>query len=191
MGSNLRIVKGMIVESENIFLGSRLRQLRGKSSQAEFAVLMDVSVASVSRYEKGTTPIPSDVLHRLCALAGVNADWLLFGTEPVERQRAAGEDGIPAEISAPLPAAGRGSVDMSSKTGEIPATMRAPPATVAGGALNYAGIVRDADRRRMTPAWVKGADQVEIPILADVPAGQWEERTDGGRPAGGGVGGDV
>ena len=49
MGSNLRIVKGMIGESENIFLGSRLRQLRGKSSQAEFGVLMDVSVASVSR----------------------------------------------------------------------------------------------------------------------------------------------
>ena len=80
---------------------------------------------------------------------------------------------------------------MSSKTGEIPATMRAPPATVAGGALNYAGIVRDADRRRMTPAWVKGADQVEIPILADVPAGQWEERTDGDMPAGVGMEGYV
>ena len=41
-----------------------------------------MSPASLYRYERGETPIPSDVVERICDVANIRSDWLLLGRGP-------------------------------------------------------------------------------------------------------------
>jgi transcriptional regulator with XRE-family HTH domain len=61
-------------------LGERIRQIRGKYSQIEFADIVRVKQPMISRYEAGhETPSPR-VLLRIAQFAGQSIEWLLTGT---------------------------------------------------------------------------------------------------------------
>jgi phage repressor protein C with HTH and peptisase S24 domain len=63
-------------------IGTKIKTARGTTSQKEFADEIGVSLATLSRYERGQTPVPSDVLTRICDATGCNAEWLLLGRGP-------------------------------------------------------------------------------------------------------------
>lgn len=64
-------------------LGKRIREIRGELTQAEFASLLDIKQAMVSRYEADKeTPSPQ-VLLRMSRFSGRSMEWLLTGQEPL------------------------------------------------------------------------------------------------------------
>lgn len=69
--------------------GSRLIQIRGEKSQAQFAPKIGVHKNTLGHYERGTRELGADALRSL-VYAGWNANWVLTGEGP-ERLQAAGE----------------------------------------------------------------------------------------------------
>ena len=57
---------------------SRLREVRGSKSQAEFAKLLGVKTAAYGHYETGRTQPSVDVIIRIVEVSGRSSDWL-FG----------------------------------------------------------------------------------------------------------------
>ena len=64
-------------------LGERIRQLRGEMTQSEFADILRIKQAMISRYEANKeTPSPK-VLLRIAQFSGKSIEWLLTGQELV------------------------------------------------------------------------------------------------------------
>ncbi len=61
--------------------GQRLREVRGGMTQAEFAKCMDITTPTVIRYEAGERLPSVDFLHRLITVFGVEATWILQGSD--------------------------------------------------------------------------------------------------------------
>ena len=67
-------------------VGSRIRQLRSQTTQEEFASLLGISQAQLSKYELGLSAPPLGVLVRLIKLFDKQIDWILTGkNEPPGR----------------------------------------------------------------------------------------------------------
>ena len=64
-------------------LPERLRIIRGKLGQTEFAKRIGSSQTGVSAYEKGQRKPDYETLIRVSQEFGVTLDWLLLGTEPM------------------------------------------------------------------------------------------------------------
>jgi len=63
-----------------VALGRRIRELRGfDMQQADFARALGVSQSQLSKYERGESEPPLDVLMRLCEKYGKSLDWLVKG----------------------------------------------------------------------------------------------------------------
>lgn len=62
-------------------IGERIRQLRGKESQIEFAGYLGITQGQLSRYEKGSGTPSLSVLLRLKKKCGRSTDWILTGKE--------------------------------------------------------------------------------------------------------------
>ena len=60
-------------------VGQRIRELRGETTQEEFARVLRVSQAQLSKYELGQSAVPLSVLATLAAKSGRTADWILTG----------------------------------------------------------------------------------------------------------------
>ncbi|MCP1673347.1 transcriptional regulator with XRE-family HTH domain [Natronocella acetinitrilica] len=58
-------------------LGSRIRELRGRRSRDRFASQLGIHKNTLARYENGERLPDAEMLHRLCSLCGVSADWLI------------------------------------------------------------------------------------------------------------------
>lgn len=68
-------------------LGERLKKIRGKESQSDFANKYGLSQADVSRLERGEVANPSiDDLFNICINNNRNFEWLLYGDEPEYRE---------------------------------------------------------------------------------------------------------
>jgi len=62
-----------------IEVGERIRAVRGKQTQTEFAEVLGVKKQNyISRYERGRIPSP-DLLVRIAEIGRVTTDWLLTG----------------------------------------------------------------------------------------------------------------
>lgn len=62
-----------------IKVGDRIRAVRGKQTQTEFANVLGVKKQNyISRYERGRIPSP-DLLVRIAEIGRVTTDWLLTG----------------------------------------------------------------------------------------------------------------
>lgn len=60
-------------------VGERIRAVRGKRTQTEFAKALGVKKQNyISRYERGRIPSP-DLLVRIAEMGKVSIDWLLTG----------------------------------------------------------------------------------------------------------------
>ncbi len=60
-------------------IGARIRQLRGNMPQQEFAVLLGISQAQVSKIELGKFAPSLDVLVRIAQHYGKSLDWIVWG----------------------------------------------------------------------------------------------------------------
>lgn len=60
-------------------VGERIRAIRGKMTQTEFARKLGVRKQNyISRYERGRIPSP-DLLVKMASIGKVSLDWLLMG----------------------------------------------------------------------------------------------------------------
>ena len=62
----------------------RIRQLRGKTSQREFAERIGVNINSLRHYEKGARRPNVDILENICKYTGASPTWLVLGEGPVK-----------------------------------------------------------------------------------------------------------
>lgn len=62
-------------------LGDRIKNIRGMTSQAQFASGLGITQTKLSRYERNTTPPEIDFLVRLSRQYAVSLDWLLTGNK--------------------------------------------------------------------------------------------------------------
>ena len=61
-------------------IGRRIRQLRGFDlNQGEFAKMLGISQAQLSKYERGENVPTLELLARLKALSGKSLDWIVDG----------------------------------------------------------------------------------------------------------------
>lgn len=73
--SSKKFLTGKIYE-----VGNRIRNIRGKLSQADFGSLLGVKAAAISKYESGRIP-DSLTLNKIAHIGGVSVEWLLNGEE--------------------------------------------------------------------------------------------------------------
>jgi len=73
-------------------VSDRIRQVRGRLTQREFADILGIPRPNLSKYESGRLP-PADVLQKIADHGGVSGKWLLTGKEEGE----AGEPKPPPE----------------------------------------------------------------------------------------------
>lgn len=79
---NKRPGHGETAELNTAALGRRIRELRGFDiDQREFARSLGVSQSQLSKYERGGSVPPLEVLVRLAKRAGKTLDWLILGRE--------------------------------------------------------------------------------------------------------------
>lgn len=64
-------------------IGERIRKLRGKLSQEDFARSIGASKTAVGAYEKDSSKPGADVIMSICAQFSVDPKWLLFGDGPM------------------------------------------------------------------------------------------------------------
>jgi len=62
-------------------IGNRIRQVRARATQTNFARVLRISQAQLSKYELGQTAPPLGVLLRVAKLNRKTVDWLLTGQE--------------------------------------------------------------------------------------------------------------
>lgn len=70
------------------FIAVRLKQLRGKLSQGEFALKVGVPFRTYQRYESGERMPKSDTLERIAHATGRSSNWILTGADRVGEEPA-------------------------------------------------------------------------------------------------------
>ncbi len=82
-------------------VGERIRAIRGKQTQTEFAAVLGVKKQNyISRYERGRIPSP-DLLVRIAEIGQVTTDWLLTGKRGGARGAALSKQGKPLKKTRP------------------------------------------------------------------------------------------
>lgn len=88
---------------EQIYVGSRIRRIRGGLSRDEFARIVSVHPQTLARWEKDETRPDSDVLHKICVHFNINPVWLLMGHGEMEANQITVDDqGLPVQQSTEL-----------------------------------------------------------------------------------------
>ena len=62
-------------------IGDRIRQIRGRTSRAEFAEKLGIHPQTLYMYEKGKRVVDVELIQLLCTTFGTSVEWLIFGTE--------------------------------------------------------------------------------------------------------------
>lgn len=70
---------GFVHAREYDTIGKRIRLLRGKRSQLEFANVVGIHKSTIGRYERDECSPPADEIKKICETLSVNAEWFLFG----------------------------------------------------------------------------------------------------------------
>jgi len=60
-------------------IGSRLKTIRGKRRQADFADELSIALLTYQRYERGERKPPADILRKIAVLGKTTMEWLLTG----------------------------------------------------------------------------------------------------------------
>lgn len=60
-----------------LFLGEKLKKLRGKESQKSIAIIMGVSQQCWQAWESNTNELSATIIHGICTQFNCSADWLL------------------------------------------------------------------------------------------------------------------
>lgn len=73
-------------------IGDRIKQIRGKASRAEFAEKLGIHQQTLYLYEKGKRVVDVELLQRICSECSVSVEWLIFGTEQLQTAVSSAED---------------------------------------------------------------------------------------------------
>ena len=73
-------------------IGDRIKQIRGKTSRAEFAEKLGIHQQTLYLYEKGKRVVDVELLQRICSVFDVSVEWLIFGTEQLKAAVPSEED---------------------------------------------------------------------------------------------------
>jgi len=63
-------------------LGAKIRQVRGTTTQADFAKLFGITRADVSKIERGENRPTAELLYNICLKHHLSLEWMLSGHEP-------------------------------------------------------------------------------------------------------------
>ena len=63
-------------------LGSKIRQVRGTATQADFARQFGITRAEVSKIERGEGRPTAELLYNICLKHHLSIEWMLSGHEP-------------------------------------------------------------------------------------------------------------
>jgi len=77
---------------EQIYIGKRIRKVRGGLTREEFGRIVSVHPQTIARWERDDTRPDSDVLHKICVHFDINPVWLLMGRGEMEVGRALVDD---------------------------------------------------------------------------------------------------
>ncbi len=94
-------------------LGARIRAARGARSQAELGLLVGVSRAAVTQWEKGQTEPTAENLRALAEWTDVNYGWLATGRGDREAPNDISSEDVAATIGTPA----KGPMTLGSETG--------------------------------------------------------------------------
>ena len=75
------MAKGTTKKAHLVAIGRRIRQLRGKERQDDFAPLLGITQGQLSKIESGKLAPGLDLLLRLRERGGRSVDWILKGEE--------------------------------------------------------------------------------------------------------------
>lgn len=96
-------------------VGERIRAVRGKQTQTEFANVLGVKKQNyISRYERGRIPSP-DLLVRIAEVGRVTTDWLLTGQRGGARGAALAQKSKPIKKKQPEKVAAKPKTKVASK----------------------------------------------------------------------------
>ena len=76
----------------------RIKAVRGRLTQAEFADRLGLHKNTLGRYERGESEPDISICANICSVFGVNSQWLLFGSGPMHLDDPA-EQLLPAVLS--------------------------------------------------------------------------------------------
>lgn len=79
-------------QGNDMDIGDRIKQIRGKASRAEFAEKLGIHQQTLYLYEKGKRVVDVELLQRICSECGVSVEWLIFGTEQLQTAVSSAED---------------------------------------------------------------------------------------------------
>ena len=99
-------------------LSDRLRELRGTTSQAEMARLLNMKQPQWARYESGASSPSVELLATICRVHACSADWLLG----IDKRGTSVNAGAGAAVA--IGANARASVRGKSIAGELPQCSR-------------------------------------------------------------------
>ena len=60
-------------------IGSRIKQIRGTMSRAEFAGQLGIHPQTLYMYEKGKRVVDVELVQQICSKFAVSVEWLIFG----------------------------------------------------------------------------------------------------------------
>jgi len=63
-------------------LGSKIKQVRGPATQADFAKQFGITRAEVSKIERGEVRPTAELLYNICLKHHLSLEWMLSGHEP-------------------------------------------------------------------------------------------------------------
>jgi transcriptional regulator with XRE-family HTH domain len=63
-------------------LGSKIKQVRGTATQADFAKQFGITRAEVSKIERGESRPTAELLYNICLKHHLSIEWMLSGHEP-------------------------------------------------------------------------------------------------------------
>ena len=70
-----------------IEIGARLRMVRGKTRQADFAEALGVALLTYQRYERGERMPSGEALTKAAELGQTTIDWILTGKDNATKKR--------------------------------------------------------------------------------------------------------
>jgi transcriptional regulator with XRE-family HTH domain len=68
-------------KADLVAIGRRIRQIRGKGRQDDFAPLLGITQGQLSKIESGKLAPGLDLLLRLRERGGKSVDWILMGED--------------------------------------------------------------------------------------------------------------
>ena len=70
-------------------LGERLKQLRGKASQKQFAQTLGIPPTTLANYESNKSELNFTMIELFTSKFNISTDWLIFGRGPMHPEKSA------------------------------------------------------------------------------------------------------